>query len=397
MNSSVIVNNANYRGCRTSAIESAMRCPFSVQKVYRDKIKGYIDSSALRGSAVHDCLEEYGRHCLKYKRGTDFQYIDAIIMRYACSVPSNVMEETYSILQDSKEFVNFQSLIDGRDPKIEERYYLDKDLNIIEPCDDAFFSSAIDYHYLEQDGKIAHVFDYKTSRKIYSESVLKTKLQKDFYSLLIFLKYPDVEYVNFYYDFIRYGKIVGPITFSREKDFDMLKEKLLSGINEYYKIVNTDEDLEARPSSFCSLCEVKGLCPRFKNGVPEECIVIDEGSAANAARLYKSLKLRMKLIKDSLDLYLSNNKNIAISEVEGYGISAVTKESVKDIYELYEELIKEGVPIGAIFDKFTLTKKNYLSLIKKTNIVKSKYLKSNITTKTDFYDLESDDEDEGDE
>jgi len=84
------VTNSSYRGCRTSALEAVKRCPFSVQKIYRDKCKGYVATSALRGSAVHDALEEYGTHCLKNRCATDLDYWDSTIYKYASHVPADV-------------------------------------------------------------------------------------------------------------------------------------------------------------------------------------------------------------------------------------------------------------------------------------------------------------------
>ena len=127
------VSNANYRGCRTSALEAAKRCPFSVQKIYRDKLKGYLAVSALRGSAVHDALEDYGKHCLDNKYATDMDYWDSIIYKYASTVPSEVYQETLDILISVREFINYKSLLNAQYAMVEERIYLDKNLTVYIP------------------------------------------------------------------------------------------------------------------------------------------------------------------------------------------------------------------------------------------------------------------------
>ena len=394
-----VVNNSNYRGCRTSALEAVKRCPFSVQKVYRDKFKGYIDNSALRGSAVHDALEDYGKHCLENKCPTDYEYWDSIIYKYAASVPAEVYQETLDILTDARDFVNYTQLMDVKLASVEERFYLDEGLNILEPQSwigkEPYFSSAIDYYFLEADGKTANAFDYKTSRKIYSQTVLKGKLQKDYYPFLIFQKYPDVDTINFYFEFIRYGVLVGPINITREEHYDKLRAQLLADIEYYLEVVADQNDREARPSGFCQLCEVRGICPAVRNALPEDVLIMDDLTAQEAARQLKALQIKMKQVKESLETWLNRKGNINISATEGYGIQSVSKESVNDLYHFYEELKKNNVAPGKIFDALKLSKANFIKLIKGTDIPKEKYLLAKQSTKTGFFDLE--DEEEGEE
>ena len=395
------VNNSNYRGCRTSALEAVKRCPFSVQKVYRDKFKGYIATSALRGSAVHDALEDYGRHCLREKCATDFEYWDSIFYKYAASVPAEVYQETLDILVDAREFINYSILLTAVSvASIEERFYLDEGLNVISPPEngeEAYFSSAIDYYMIEEDGKTANVFDYKTSRKIYSQTVMKTKLQKDYYPFLIFQKYPDVEVINFYFEFARYGVLTDPIIVTRENDYEKLRQQLIADIAYYHEVMNDPNDGEARPSGFCSLCEVRGICPSVRNALIEDVLITDDFTAVEAARQLKALEIKIKQVKESLVSYLDRKKNIEISPTEGYGIQATSKESVTDLYHIVEDLKEQKVPVGKIFDFLKMTKGNFLKLIKGTTISKDKYLVSKPGTKTGFYDLEADEEEEGDE
>ena len=397
-----VVNNSNYRGCRTSALEAVKRCPFSVQKVYRDKFKGFIAYSALRGSAVHDALEDYGIHCLKNKCATDLEYWDSIIYRYSASVPSEVYQETLDIMMDVREYVNFGQLLDAHIAHIEERFYLDKDLNVLprQPLAgelEAYFSSAIDYYFIEYGGKTANVFDYKTSRKIYSSTVLKTKLQKDYYPLLIFLKYPEVDTINFFFEFARYGVMTEAIILTREKDFERLKQQLIADIEEYYEVVNDPNDRECRPSGFCQLCEIRGICKSVLNALPQDVIITDEISAVLAARQLKALQIKSDQVKKSLEVYLNTHKDIPISKTEGYGIKTTSKESVTDVYHLCKDLKAADVAIGRIFDCLRMTKGNFLKLIKGTNITKEKYLVDKPGTKTGFYDIEADDEESSEE
>jgi hypothetical protein len=392
------ITNHSYRGCRTSALEAVKRCPFSVQKVYRDKLKGYISSAALRGSAVHDALEDYGVHCLRNNCATDFEYWDSIINKYAASVPLEVYKETFDILVNIKEFVNYSMLLDTFVSSIEERFYLDENLNIIdapkpgEP--EAYFSSAIDYYFIEHDQETANVFDYKTSRKIYSPTVMKTKLQKDNYPFLIFQKYPQVKVINFFFEFSRYGVLTEPIIVTRADDWERLRNQLIADINLYHEVINDPNDREARPSGFCQLCEVRGICPSVKNALLSDVIITDEVTALEAARQYKALQLKMKQVKESLEVYLDHGKNIEISKTEGFGIQKTIKESVTDLYHVVKDLESENVAPGKIFDALKLTKAAFLKLIKGTNIPKEKYLVEKPGTKTGFFDLESDEEEE---
>jgi hypothetical protein len=397
----ISVNNSNFRGCRTSALEACKRCPFSVQKVYRDKLKGYIATSALRGTAVHNALEDYGRHCLENKCATDLDYWDSIIYKYAATVPSEVYQETLDILIDSREFINYKILLDAKIASIEERFYLDQDLNVYTPEsgkeEEAYFSSAIDYYMIEEDETIANVFDFKTARKIFSATVLKTKLQKDYYPFLIFQAYPKVQTIRFYFEFARYGVLTDPIIVTREEDWERLRKQLVADIEEYYQVVGTQEDLQARPSGFCQLCEVQGVCPSVNNALAYDVKITDKDSAIECARQLKALEIKMKQVKESLNLYLEFRSNIELSKTEGYGLQETNKESVYDVFHLVLDLEAAKVPPGKIFDALKMTKANYLKLIKPTKIPKEKYLVSKPGTKTSFYDLGEDEEDHGGE
>lgn len=390
------VTNSSYRGCRTSALEAVKRCPFSVQKVYRDKFKGFIAQSALRGSAVHDALEDYGTHCLRTNAATDFEYWDSIIYKYAASVPSEVYQETIDILKDCREFINFGILLNAEVASIEERFYLDEGLNVIsapgpgEP--EAYFSSAIDYYGLFDEMRLAKVFDYKTSRKIYSQTVMKTKLQKDYYPFLIFQKYPEVEVVEFFFEFARYGVLTEPVIFTRANDLDHLRQQLVADIAYYHEVVNDPNDRECRPSGFCQLCEIRGICPAVRNALMEDVILTDKFTAVEAARQLQALNLKIKQVKESLEVYLNTHPNVEITETEGFGIQQTSKESVFDLYHLVEDLKEANVPPGKIFDALKLAKAAFLKLIKGTTIPKEKYLVAKPGTKTGFYDLAEDEE-----
>lgn len=389
------VSNSNFRGCRTSALEAVKRCPFSVQKVYRDKLKGYLAVSALRGSAVHDALENYGKHCLDNQCATDLDYWDSIIYKYAASVPAEVYQETIDILINVREFINYKALLNAQVACVEKRFYLDRNLEIYDPNPGeeelAYFSSAIDYYYLEDDEN-ASVFDYKTARKIFSPTVLKSKLQKDYYPFLIFQKYPKVKTIKFYFEFARYGYLMEPVILTREHDWERLRKQLIADIELYYETINTEEDLQARPSGFCQLCEVRGICPAVRNALMEDVIITDEFSAVEGARQLKALEIKTKQLKESLETYLLSKPNVKLSETEGYGLQKTMKESVFDVFHLVLELEEAKVPPGQIFDVLKMTKANYLKLIKLTKIPKDKFIVSKPGTKMGYYDLEEDEE-----
>ena len=187
-----------------------------------------------------------------------------------------------------------------------------------------------------------------------------------------------------------------PVILTRKNDWERLRKQLIADIENYYEIVGTEEDLQARPSGFCQLCEVRGICPAVRNALMEDVIITDQFSAIEAARQLKALELKIKQVKESLNTYLENKPNIELSATEGYGLQKITKESVFDVFHLVMDLEEAKIPPGKIFDVLKITKANYLKLIKSTEIPKDKYLVSKPSTKTSFYDLAEDDE-EGDE
>ena len=162
-------DNSTYRGCRTSALQEAQRCPFACQKTYRDKVQGGTNSPAITGTALHDLLEDYGNHCLTTKYDTDYDYFESIYRKHIIRVPPEMYNDALRIARNLKEATNFSAGIKAKAAFVERRIFIDIHGNLVEPNDpDLFFASGIDYYYIKntEEGYKAYVEDYKSYRLI---------------------------------------------------------------------------------------------------------------------------------------------------------------------------------------------------------------------------------------
>jgi len=385
------MSNNQIRGCRTSAIELAAKCPYACQKIYRDGVVGGNNTLALLGTALHNVLEEYGQHCLLYKVETDFDFYATIIDKHVISLPEEVQEDAREVIEKLRDRVEFGSALKADDARIERRFFLDENLNVLpDDSKDFYFTSAIDLYFII-DG-IAYIFDYKSSRSVFSPTMMEHKLQKDFYSYMVMAAHPEVNETAFAFDFIRYGYRTKPIAFNRTEDFEPLKRKLLAGCENYYKLMGVRDDGDPRPSGFCGLCEVRGICPAVNNALCNLANITSTADAITAARKLKALKIATEQVTASLKEWVNAHGNIPISVSEQFGIIAGEKSEVDAKLDLLRALQAANVPSGAISDILTIAKGKAEKLIKKMapEVDLSKFTKKKATTSFKYMDLEHD-------
>lgn len=387
------MSNNQIRGCRTSAIELAARCPFACQKIYRDGTKGGNNHLALLGSAIHNVLEEYGQHCLDNRVSTDYDFYDSIIDRHAVALPEEVQPDCYDVLEKLRGRLNFDTALQADRVFIERRFFFDKDFNVL-PDDwsgEFHFTSAIDIYFIV--GNVAYIFDYKSSRAIFTPTVIEHKLQKDFYAFMVMADHPEVTETVFYYDFIRYGTMSKPTHATREQDFVRLRNKLAAACVNYYTLMDPAlPDEPARPSGFCGLCEVRGICPEVNNAICDLANIVSGADAVIAARKLKALQLATKQVQESLKEWVNAHGNIPISITEQFGVQAGEKKEIDQKFELLTALKEQNVPRGAMADLITMPVGKMEKFIKKNapSIDLTKFVTKRGTTSYKYMDVEYD-------
>ena len=384
-----INENSTNRGCRTSAIQLAQKCPFACQKIYgKEKVQGCKNEAGLFGSMLHDLLEEYGIHCLDRKFDTDYDYFDSIIDKHVYSLPANLHREGLQIAYALKDRLNFAEDNHADFATVEIRYRLNEKMEIIDDSvKDAYFSSGIDRIFIV-DG-VAYVSDYKSYRKISTRSELEINLQKDYYPYLVFAAFPEVHTVEFVFDFIRYGYTCKPFVYHREEDFERLKASLRAGCALFYEMINTEQVLEARPSGFCFLCECPGICPAVNNAFVKTARIRNEQDAVNAARELKAGEKKLKMIREALSEHTNKHGSIAISNTEEYGRVVEHGLEINDMYGLVMALLDHGVKKGALFDNISISQKKLKALLKAYDIEDfdiKRFARPKMTTKMMYKD-----------
>lgn len=385
-------DNQTERGCRTSGIQLAGKCPFAAQKIYRDKVPGSTNLPALLGTMLHNVLEDYGRHCIELKIDTDFDYFDGIVEKHVASIEEDIQPQGRELALFLKDRVTFFEANNAEIAVVEDRIRLNESLEY-DP-NGTYFSSGLDLYYIA--GDTAFVFDYKSGRKIFSSVAIESNLQKDFYPYLVFAKYPQVQQVAFCFDFIRYGFLTEAVVFTREEHFAALQRKLREHCIMFYETINTKEDLQARPSGFCILCEVKGLCPAINNALPKKIIVENDNDAVELARELKAMQIYVKEMSIYLKEWVDRFGIVKLGSTEMFGPKIINKSEIDDKYGLMQALKAAGLEMGDIMDCVSISNTKVKSKLKKKKIKidLEKFVVMKPSTRFEFQDLETDDDDE---
>ena len=77
-----MAENKRVGHARYSALHSKNQCRLWAWLTYREEAPGFLNHYAKIGTAVHEVMEDYGKHCLTNKLETDLSYLDEIKFKY---------------------------------------------------------------------------------------------------------------------------------------------------------------------------------------------------------------------------------------------------------------------------------------------------------------------------
>lgn len=147
------------------------------------------------------------------------------------------------------------------------------------------------------------IVDYKTSKKVYDESKIKTPLQLYIYHLALSQKFPDAKIVEYMYDFVLLNQTQLGGTLGWLKRADKKLNKLLDGIAE----CEQSGEWKPKPSPLCYWCsycvnnpkadkQFNINCPYFSFWTPDDRhnfstnMTYMPGEAANAQQVVEEKK-----------------------------------------------------------------------------------------------------------
>jgi hypothetical protein len=245
-----------------SAAELWSSCPqaFSFQ---RELGIDEVVSRPLRvGRLMAMTVERYLTHCFEQKVATDVTAIEEIAR--AVFVEQGLKEEALGIdaLEEVIRICGFYVQGNALD--------LDRLLGVevwlpptgVEPLVLAGREviGKVDQLLIDEEGRVATVFDQKTNWAVWSESETRDKMQAKIYPLLVFHSFPEVEEVEAIFQFIRWPGIERSVRYTRAE-----AELERQNIEALVQQMQRPGLRPATPGSHCGRCGYVLRCPRFKS------------------------------------------------------------------------------------------------------------------------------------
>ena len=333
-------NNSNVAELRYSAINTMHICKLSAWLIYKKHLRGYQNLFARFGTVLHDILEEYGLHCVANKLDTDYSKFDEIKYKHLPDLDESQIKDACDVLETIKGNLNWNSILQYEIIDIEKRFAVNKDLISIlydTEDNDPFFSSGIDLNYI--DGDTAYVVDWKSVRAIYTKKYMEESLQKKIYSWQVFKHYPQVQVVQFAFNFIRYGYQSPWMAITRD-ELPELEAQIKNEIEFLKELLALEEEPEAYPSAYCMLCPNTGHCSAYKNAFTDIEQVQSPEDALKLYQHYQLAKVQVKRMEEILKFYVDNNEPIKL-EHETWGPVTHPKIEYPDTKKLISVLFKE--------------------------------------------------------
>jgi hypothetical protein len=354
-----MAENKRVGHARYSALHSKNQCRLWAWLTYREEAPGFLNHYAKIGTAVHEVMEDYGKHCLTNKLETDLSYLNAIKFKYITQLPEEHRADAKQIVDGIANGTNWGKYFD-METIIERRFYLNKDF---EPCEkeDAYISSGIDF--IAIDGDIACVQDYKSVRSVYTRSYMEESLQRKLYSYIVLKHFPSINVASFSFNFLRYGFSSEGICMGRDC-IDELECEIRPEIEDFYKLIAETEPPEASPGGHCILCEARARCEAYCNAYSFDQRIDNAEDAVNVYKRWRIAQIKAEAAEAVLKEWINQNSPIRF-DGEEYGPKAENSIKYNDIGKLLNIFEGAGVPIGAIHDALTINNTKVKGIIKR--------------------------------
>jgi hypothetical protein len=165
---------------------------------------------------------------------------------------------------------NFQDRLD----KFKKSFKISKELRELElavdtdmlPCSYWDKSAALrgksDCILISEDGKTAVIIDLKSSKRA---TLLYAKDQLEFYSLMVFVNFPEVETIRNGLFFLKHSKMMWSREILHRDDYDLSATNyLVEKINSLSESFISRIQPEIKTSPLCNFCVYKGVCKEEK-------------------------------------------------------------------------------------------------------------------------------------
>lgn len=363
---------------------------------YLDKVPERKTVALEVGNLVHEFQKRYTRHLYTSQRFSDFdsgrRFMQDILAdatpearEDAAGIITALLERTYA--WDTKEYV-----------QIEQRWAFDPDWTPVSGLTDdqvwfhtdpkdIRFRMIMDLMYFENEKLWIH--DYKTNRRVMSQSEVASDDQLPIYAFAASLVYPEIERIVLTLDFVRYD-------FQRQVELDVAEAREMQAIlDQSMERMDAESEYPPEPGSYCDWCPFTKICPAFQTNTSEESLHITMNrpapietmeEAQEAAARMKHFEIAASALKERLKIFVEQFGSVPVGDQE-LGYVPVTKTSVRDTTEAVTAFLQAGMENQTILNHLSFTKTNFTKLVKKTEAPKDTFnplLEENLETHFKF-------------
>lgn len=340
-----------------SRISACDTCRYKAYKKYVLKVEGEYDSMANVGSKFHRVMELYAKHCIEKSLTHDLDAIPVFLRK----LEGSLSFEEWEGFRTAAEIFMFNDRFPQGNVVAEWECGLDADWKPVKFDDpNAYVRSKLDLLFIS--GNKAKIVDYKTGFKIQTIKNAETMFQLNFYALMVFLHFPEIEEIEVMNKYVRYHIPV----------WDTVKRSAIPKIQETIntKILDIMSDTEFLPKiqDHCRVCNLSGMCEYFQKYVAESShIEIKNVSEAEilAKKIYAT-GIALKKWKVALKAFIKKHgAPVLLGEKDlVYGASAGRVKSVKDHIGAAKFLISQGLDKNKVWEMAGFDYKDLVNLLK---------------------------------
>lgn len=349
-----------------SRIDKFLSCPLQYKYKYVEGKDGMSAPPLRVGIAVHECLEYYVEYLLENNLEQDVDYMEELT--YDQQLPADEWNEMHNIAVNFAKMERFDPPYNS--PEIEADYSMDKNFNQCEyDDDDVVMRLIIDLLHETDQGDLI-ITDYKTNRRVLSQTELDDHLQLELYAWVMSKLRPDVDMFQVNLWFVRYGSKLSRIITRREIE-NSIEDKIM-GFFDSITEAELNEEFEAQISSNCSWCSYNKICPEYVDR--REAIAAGEfepDDNADAQELAEHLKMATRIrqdLRNDLKSYVENTEeSIELSDQE-LSFHPRKVDKFYNLKRLFIKLKELGMDVDDAWECFKISKQDLKSKLKEEGL-----------------------------
>jgi hypothetical protein len=343
-----------------SALEMFQQCQRRYMKRYVEKLKEPETDPMVVGSAFHEWVAAYVRHCFKKRTTRDDEMGMQLLTKHRGVLTPRQFQDLQPIVEG---YLRKRTLPEfEEEPKVEDFVAVTADWRPCRPFDaDCYLRGKMDLRWVEDgaEGKLVVIEDEKTGRRIPSQSELEGSIQLVAYGAMATALHPEVNEFAFVWRYAR--KMVERRLLMERAEAEACRETVDAVIAE----VRACEESGAwgtSPSRLCGWCGFVGDCPAMNKALQvaerRSLSSLEIRSEQDALRAYE-LGQSLKGLRDTIDELLKEwveRHGPVVSGDRSLDFHPVATVTFDDPEAVAKKLLELGLDRGEVWRVFSTSK-----------------------------------------